>query len=142
MTTSHLIALILGLVTLGVGLTTLVKPSITRTLLGISDSEGATYALRLHVDDVAVAVDDAGALARADAEHDDAEEIAEVVPAAVVGHGIMMAVMGLWFLLGGLWSVNGPDLPAGEQLRQRWKLAAAIILYGGTAVALGYNIPR
>ena len=60
----------------------------------------------------------------------------------LIGHGIMMAVMGLWFLLGGLWSVNGPDLPAGEQLRQRWKLAAAIILYGGTAVALGYNIPR
>ena len=47
MTTSHLIALILGLVTLGVGLTTLLKPSITRTLLGISDSEGATYALRI-----------------------------------------------------------------------------------------------
>ena len=47
MTTSHLIALILGLVTLGVGLTTLVKPSITRTLLGISAGEGATYALRI-----------------------------------------------------------------------------------------------
>ncbi len=34
-----------------------------------------------------VAVDDLR-LARADAEHDDAEEIAEIVPAAVVGHGV------------------------------------------------------
>ena len=47
MTMSHLIALILGLVTLGVGLTTLVRPSITRSLLGMRSSEGATYALRI-----------------------------------------------------------------------------------------------
>ena len=37
--------------------------------------------------DHAVAVDGLG-LAGADAEHDDAEEIAEIVPAAVVGHGV------------------------------------------------------
>jgi uncharacterized protein YjeT (DUF2065 family) len=47
MTTSHLIALVLGLVALGVGLTTLIKPAITRSLLGIPASEGATYALRI-----------------------------------------------------------------------------------------------
>jgi uncharacterized protein YjeT (DUF2065 family) len=47
MTTAHLLALIIGLVALGVGLTTLVRPSITRRLLGIADSEGATYALRI-----------------------------------------------------------------------------------------------
>ena len=43
--------------------------------------------LRLHVDDVAVAVDDL-ALAGANSEHDNSEEIAEVVPAAVVGNGV------------------------------------------------------
>ena len=47
MTTSHLIALIIGLVTLGLGLTTLVKPAITRSLLGMQPSDGATYALRI-----------------------------------------------------------------------------------------------
>ena len=47
MTTSHLIALVLGLVTLGFGLTTLVRPSITRGLLGMPAGEGATYALRI-----------------------------------------------------------------------------------------------
>jgi hypothetical protein len=47
MTTSHLIALILGLLTLGVGLTTLLRPSITRSLLGMPAGEGATYALRI-----------------------------------------------------------------------------------------------
>ena len=47
MTTSHLIALIVGLVALGVGLTTLVRPSITRSLLGMPAGEGATYALRI-----------------------------------------------------------------------------------------------
>ena len=38
--------------------------------------------------DRASAVDHAGAAAGADAEHDDAEEIAEIVPAAIIGHGI------------------------------------------------------
>ena len=47
MTTAHLITLILGIVALGVGLTTLVRPSITRGLLGLEPSEGATYALRI-----------------------------------------------------------------------------------------------
>ncbi len=47
MTTMHLITLIIGIVTLGVGLTTLLRPSITRRLLGIGPSEGATYALRM-----------------------------------------------------------------------------------------------
>jgi hypothetical protein len=47
MTTFHLIALIIGIVTLGVGLVTLLRPSITRSLLGMQPSEGATYALRI-----------------------------------------------------------------------------------------------
>ena len=47
MTTFHLITLIIGIVTLGVGLVTLIQPSITRRLLGIAESESATYALRI-----------------------------------------------------------------------------------------------
>jgi hypothetical protein len=47
MTTAHLITLILGILTLGVGLVTLLQPSVTRRLLGLADSEGATYALRI-----------------------------------------------------------------------------------------------
>ena len=38
--------------------------------------------------DDALAIDDLGRLAGADAEHDDAEEIAEIIPAAVVGDGV------------------------------------------------------
>ena len=47
MTTAHLIALIVGLVALGIGLTTLFRPSITRSLLGMPAGEAATYALRI-----------------------------------------------------------------------------------------------
>ncbi|HEX2803657.1 MAG TPA: hypothetical protein VHN55_06710 [Sphingomicrobium sp.] len=47
MTTAHLITLVIGIVALGVGLTTLVRPAITRRLLGLADSEAATYALRI-----------------------------------------------------------------------------------------------
>jgi len=47
MTTFHLITLIVGILTLGVGLVTLIRPSITRSLLGMPASEGATYALRI-----------------------------------------------------------------------------------------------
>ena len=47
MTTAHLITLIIGIVALGVGLTTLFRPSITRGLLGIPAGEAATYALRI-----------------------------------------------------------------------------------------------
>ena len=47
MTMAHPIALIIGLVTLGAGLTTLVRPSITRSLLSMPAGEGATYALRI-----------------------------------------------------------------------------------------------
>src|SRR5205807_2140251 len=43
--------------------------------------------------DDAVAGDGVG-LAGADAEHDDAEEIAEIVPAAVVGHGVDRDLVG------------------------------------------------
>ena len=47
MTPFHLFTLVLGIAALGVGLTTLFKPSITRSLLGMPASEGATYALRI-----------------------------------------------------------------------------------------------
>ena len=47
MTASHLVMLIIGILALGVGATTLVRPSITRGLLGIAESEPATYALRI-----------------------------------------------------------------------------------------------
>ena len=47
MTTAHLITLIVGIVTLGLGLVTLLQPSVTRRLLGIADGEAATYALRI-----------------------------------------------------------------------------------------------
>lgn len=57
-------------------------------------------------------------------------------------NGIMMAAMGLWYLFAGLWSVNGPDVPAGVQLRQRSALSALFILYGAGLIALGLTIPR
>jgi len=60
----------------------------------------------------------------------------------LINHGIVMAAIGLWFLFAGVWSVNGPDVPAGEQLRQRWKPASLIILYAGVNIALGLAIPR
>ena len=47
MTASHLVMLVIGILALGVGATTLVRPSITRGLLGIRESEPATYALRI-----------------------------------------------------------------------------------------------
>ena len=47
MTPAHLVMLVIGIVALGLGLTTLVKPSITRGLLGMPESEGATYGLRI-----------------------------------------------------------------------------------------------
>jgi hypothetical protein len=47
MTVSHLIMLVIGILALGVGLTTLVRPSITRGLLGMTEGEGATYAFRI-----------------------------------------------------------------------------------------------
>lgn len=47
MTTFHLITLIIGIVALGIGLVTLLRPSITRSLLGMPAGEGATYALRI-----------------------------------------------------------------------------------------------
>jgi hypothetical protein len=47
MTTSHAIMLIIGIVALGLGLTTLVRPSITRRLLGVPDHEATTYILRM-----------------------------------------------------------------------------------------------
>jgi hypothetical protein len=39
--------LIIGIVALGLGLTTLVRPSITRRLLGVPDHEATTYILRM-----------------------------------------------------------------------------------------------
>jgi hypothetical protein len=47
MTTFHLVTLLIGVAALGVGLVTLVTPSVTRRLLGIGASDGATYALRI-----------------------------------------------------------------------------------------------
>lgn len=47
MTASHLLMLVIGMVALGVGLTTLVRPSITRGLLGMQESDAATYVLRI-----------------------------------------------------------------------------------------------
>ena len=47
MTTSHSIMLIIGVLTLGIGLTTLVRPSITRSLLGMQQTDASTYLLRI-----------------------------------------------------------------------------------------------
>jgi hypothetical protein len=47
MTTGHVIMLIIGVVTLALGLTTLLRPSITRSLLGMPDHEATTYILRI-----------------------------------------------------------------------------------------------
>jgi hypothetical protein len=47
MTTSHTIMLVIGIVALGLGLTTLLRPSITRSLLGMPDHEATTYILRI-----------------------------------------------------------------------------------------------
>ena len=47
MTTSHAIMLIVGILALGLGLTTLLRPSITRSLLGMPDHEATTYILRM-----------------------------------------------------------------------------------------------
>lgn len=60
----------------------------------------------------------------------------------LINHGIVMIGLGLWFLLGDLWSVSGPDVPAGTLFRQRFRLGAGFILYGGTNIALGLSIPR
>ncbi len=47
MTTFHLVTLIIGIAALGLGLVTLVTPSVTRRVLGLGPSEGATYGLRI-----------------------------------------------------------------------------------------------
>ena len=47
MTTSHAIMLLIGIVALGLGLTTLLRPSITRRLLGMPEHEATTYVLRI-----------------------------------------------------------------------------------------------
>ena len=47
MTEAHVIMLVIGVVTLGLGLTTLLRPSITRSLLGMPDHEATTYILRI-----------------------------------------------------------------------------------------------
>jgi hypothetical protein len=47
MTDAHVIMLVIGIVTLGLGLTTLLRPSITRSLLGMPDHEATTYILRI-----------------------------------------------------------------------------------------------
>ena len=47
MTASHSIMLVIGILALGVGLTTLVRPSITRGLLGVAESPASTYGLRI-----------------------------------------------------------------------------------------------
>ncbi|MGN6154886.1 MAG: hypothetical protein ACTHN4_04025 [Sphingomicrobium sp.] len=47
MTTSHAIMLLIGVVALGLGLTTLLRPSITRRLLGMPEHEATTYVLRI-----------------------------------------------------------------------------------------------
>ena len=47
MTSSHAIMLIVGILALGLGLTTLIRPSVTRRLLGMPDHEATTYVLRM-----------------------------------------------------------------------------------------------
>ena len=47
MTASHAFMLIVGILALGLGLTTLLRPSITRSLLGMPDHEATTYILRM-----------------------------------------------------------------------------------------------
>ena len=47
MTNSHAIMLIVGILALGLGLTTLIRPSVTRRLLGMPDHEATTYVLRM-----------------------------------------------------------------------------------------------
>ncbi len=46
-TTGHLIMLVIGILALALGLVALLHPSVSRRLLGIHASEGATYALRI-----------------------------------------------------------------------------------------------
>ena len=47
MTTSHTVMLVIGIVALGLGLTTLLRPSITRSLLSMPDHEATSYVLRI-----------------------------------------------------------------------------------------------
>jgi hypothetical protein len=47
MTTSHTLMLIIGIVALGFGATTLFRPSVTRRLLSMPESEATTYVLRI-----------------------------------------------------------------------------------------------
>ena len=75
--------------------------------------------------------------------------VALVIPASpgptrggLIWNGVVWIAMALWFLLKDLWSVDGPDLPAGTILRQRSALAAGLSLYGGAIIALGLTIPR
>jgi len=60
----------------------------------------------------------------------------------LISNGIVWLGVGLWSLFAGVWSVNGPDLPAGEVLRRNSKPAACFFLYGGAIIALGLTIPR
>ncbi len=47
MTTGHVIMLVIGIVALGLGLTTLLRPSITRSLLSMPDHDATAYVLRI-----------------------------------------------------------------------------------------------
>jgi hypothetical protein len=47
MTASHSIMLVIGILALGLGATTLLRPSITRNLLGMPQHEATTYVLRM-----------------------------------------------------------------------------------------------
>lgn len=47
MTSAHAIMLIVGILALGAGLMTLVRPSVTRRLLKMPDHEATTYVLRM-----------------------------------------------------------------------------------------------
>lgn len=60
----------------------------------------------------------------------------------LIGNGVIIIAVALWFLLGDLWSVNGPDLPSRTLLRQRFKPAACLLFVGGTNLALGLSTPR
>jgi hypothetical protein len=47
MTSAHSIMLIVGIIALGLGLTNLLWPSITRSLIGMPEHEATTYVLRI-----------------------------------------------------------------------------------------------
>jgi hypothetical protein len=47
MTAPHTVMLVIGIIALGLGLTTLLRPSITRSLIGMPEHEATTYVLRI-----------------------------------------------------------------------------------------------